>query len=427
MTPSQPRIVLRRKRLSSKGSLMKSQLLRSLVLCVLLVGPLLADDAEFKRIDNGSDLSSWDGDPKLWSVEDGCITGKTSATEPLKSNSFLVWKGGELDDFELKLEYKIENGNSGVQVRSFLLPDGRWRVGGYQADIEAGKTYSGIVYGEAFRGILALRGQKTVINDTHKPTVKETFAEGSALQEHVKSGDWNKMHIVAKEHTVSVFINDKLMSEVTDEDKEVRRRTGILALQLHVGPPMKVQFKNVLLKRLKLEDKKKVVFFAGRPSHGWGDHEHNGGCKILAKALNESHPGILATTYYNGWPNDPTALDNADCLVMYCDGGGGHLVIPNQDQVEAKSKAGMGVVCLHYGVEVPKGKTGDLFLQWLGGYFEEFWSVNPHWTAKFEKIPDHPITRGVKPFTINDEWYFNMRFLPNMEGVTPILSASPPD
>ncbi|MCA9201336.1 MAG: ThuA domain-containing protein, partial [Planctomycetales bacterium] len=117
----------------------------------------------------------------------------------------------------------------------------------------------------------------------------------------------------------------------------------------------------------------------------------------------------------------------ADSVVMYCDGGGGHMVLPHLEEFDKLMQKGVGVVCLHYAVEVPKEKGGAEFLDWMGGYFEMFWSVNPHWTAKFESFPDHPISSGVEPFEINDEWYFHMRFRDEMRGVTPILSAIAPE
>ncbi|MEZ6107305.1 MAG: NPCBM/NEW2 domain-containing protein [Pirellulaceae bacterium] len=175
------------------------------------------------------------------------------------------------------------------------------------------------------------------------------------------------------------------------------------------------------------EPARKVAFVAGNPSHGYGSHEHYAGCMILAEGIEKGMPGWSTVVYRNGWPTEPNAFDGCDTIVMYSDGGGGHPVIPHMDQIQALADQGVGIVCLHYAVEVPKGEPGDHFLNWIGGYFETHWSVNPHWVAHFEAFPDHPISRGVQPFSIDDEWYYHMRFRPEMEGVTPILSAVPPE
>ncbi len=172
--------------------------------------------------------------------------------------------------------------------------------------------------------------------------------------------------------------------------------------------------------------KKKIVFVAGKKSHGYGAHEHYAGCVLLAKALQNSGLNIETDVYRDGWPKDPHAFDGADAIVMYCDGGVRHPMIGHLDVVDALVRRGVGVVCIHYGVEVSKGEPGDHLLDWIGGYFEADWSVNPHWRAKFTTFPKHPITRGVQPFEIDDEWYYHMRFRPKMQGVTPILSAIPP-
>lgn len=386
-------------------------------------------DAGFRPIFDGKSLEGWDGNPDIWHVEDGAITGQTRADKPLKVNSFLIWRRGEVDDFELRTEFRMFGGNSGVQYRSWEEPEtwGKWVIGGYQADMEAGPNYTGILYGERYRGILALRGQKTVIGQDHKPTVAEQFADAAKLQSAIKPGQWNTYRIVARGFHFIHEINGQKMVEVTDEDTAQRRRSGLLAFQVHVGPPMKVQFRNVLLKRLPLEDRKKVVFIAGPKSHGYASHELNAGSTLLAGLLNKNVPGVLATVYHNGWPKDPTALDNADAIVLFVDGGAGNPVLPHLDEVGKLMRKGVGLAALHYAVEVPKGKPGDDYLDWIGGYFEQFWSVNPSYDARITPAKDHPITRGVKPFTIGDEWYYHMRFRPDMEGVTPILTTVPPD
>ncbi|HJQ81638.1 MAG TPA: ThuA domain-containing protein, partial [Lacipirellulaceae bacterium] len=172
--------------------------------------------------------------------------------------------------------------------------------------------------------------------------------------------------------------------------------------------------------------KRKVLFLAGAPSHGYGAHDHWAGCKLLAKSLNDSGLAIEAEVHRYGWPEDSKIFGGVDCIVIYADGGGGHIVNRHLDEMDALTKKGVGLVCLHYAVEVPKGRVGEKFLEWIGGYFETDWSVNPHWTAKYSKLPDHPITRGVAPFEINDEWYYHMRFRKGMQGVTPILTDLPP-
>jgi len=169
---------------------------------------------------------------------------------------------------------------------------------------------------------------------------------------------------------------------------------------------------------------KKIVFLAdgGKNSE---THAHIAGNALLAKALEESGLGFN-TSLHKGWPSKPKAFAGADSVVIYCNGGGGHLVMDHLDEFQELVDAGVGFVFMHYAVEVPKGRAGELMLEAMGGYFETDWSVNPHWTAEFNSLPEHPITRGVELFAQPDEWYYHMRFQSNMEGVTPILSAHPP-
>ena len=181
----------------------------------------------------------------------------------------------------------------------------------------------------------------------------------------------------------------------------------------------------VRLKQLK-PAKKQIAFIAGTKSHAYAAHEHKAGCMILANALNESGLNVEAIVYTDGWPRDAGVLDDADSIVIYCDGGKRHPFNQHLDEIDQLMKKGVGLVCIHYAVEIPKGKAGNSFLDWTGGYFETNWSVNPHWTARYKKFPKHEITRGVAPFQINDEWYYHMRFRKSMKGVTPILTGVPP-
>ncbi len=170
----------------------------------------------------------------------------------------------------------------------------------------------------------------------------------------------------------------------------------------------------------------RVLFIAGDPSHGYGAHEHYAGCRLLAQTLKDSGLDVEVEVT-RGWPQETELLENADSIVIYCDGGERHLVLAHAEEMDALIDRGVGLVCIHYAVEIPKGEPVKLFLKWLGGCFEPDWSVNPHWTANFNKLPKHEITRGVTAFDANDEWYFHMRFQPAMAGVTPILSDVPPE
>jgi hypothetical protein len=223
-----------------------SLMIAAVVLPIVNSSAARADDG-WESLFDGKTLKNWDGNPKFWSVKDGAITGQTTKENPTKGNTFIIWRGGEVGDFELKLQYKIVGGNSGIQYRSFEVKDNKWVVGGYQGDFEAGKTYSGILYGERFRGILANRGQKTVIGENGKPTVVGSVGDSAEIQSKIKHEDWNDYLIVAKGNHFKHFINGTATIECTDED-DAARPTGILALQLHAGPPMIVQFRNILIK-----------------------------------------------------------------------------------------------------------------------------------------------------------------------------------
>jgi type 1 glutamine amidotransferase len=170
-----------------------------------------------------------------------------------------------------------------------------------------------------------------------------------------------------------------------------------------------------------------ILLIAGKPSHAPGEHEHNAGVLLFQKCL-ASVAGVKVSTFLNGqWPDD-TALNGAAAVVIYCDGGGGHVALQGNrlEQLGALLKKGVGFGCIHYACEPTTEKGNKEFRDWIGGCFETFWSVNPHWDAEFKNLPDHPITRGVTSFRMRDEWYFHMRFREGMKGVTAILSAVPP-
>jgi type 1 glutamine amidotransferase len=171
----------------------------------------------------------------------------------------------------------------------------------------------------------------------------------------------------------------------------------------------------------------KIVLVAGHASHGPGEHEFFAGCAILMKLLKQT-PGVFPVMARDGWPKDPKTFEGAKSVVFYMDGGGGHPIIQkdHRDVVQKLIDDKVGFVNLHYAVEYPKSQSEHI-LAWLGGFYEQGYSINPTWKADFTSMPEHPITRGVKPFDIRDEWYFNIRFAPESKNVVPILKAVPPD
>jgi Trehalose utilisation len=179
---------------------------------------------------------------------------------------------------------------------------------------------------------------------------------------------------------------------------------------------------------LAAEGKKKLVILAGGPSHGPLEHEFNAGSKLLQKSL-AGVAGLETTWHTEGWPKDEKDFDGADGIFIYCDGGDRHPFVRGNhlEVIGNVMKKGVGLLCAHYAVEVPQDVAGKQFQDWIGGCYEHMYSVNPMWTPEYKEFPDHPITRGVKPFAVRDEWYFNMRFRPDMQGVTPILAAKPSD
>jgi hypothetical protein len=208
-----------------------------------------AQEDGFKAIFDGKTLENWDGNPEFWSVQDGAITGTTTKEKPTKGNTFIIYKGGDVADFELHLKYKIVGGNSGIQYRS--KDNGNWVVGGYQADFEAGPTYSGILYEERGRGILCKRGQKVEIAADGKITETSGPNTNEEILKAIKKEDWNDYVIIAKGNHLIHKINGLQTAEVIDNQKDKSAAKGILALQLHAGPPMTVQFKDIKTKELK--------------------------------------------------------------------------------------------------------------------------------------------------------------------------------
>lgn len=206
-----------------------------------------ANEPAAVSIFDGKTLNGWSGLSANWSVEDGAITGENKADAPIGGNTFIVYEK-PVKDFELTLEFKIAGGNSGIQYRSKVFDKEKFVVGGYQADIDANKRYMGINYEERGRGIMAERGEIIAVDKDGKKSRVGSTGDADALLGQIKFDGWNKYKIVAHGNVLQHYINDVLMSELQDSEPGKSAAEGVLALQLHAGPPMKVQFKNIMLK-----------------------------------------------------------------------------------------------------------------------------------------------------------------------------------
>jgi len=216
--------------------------------CVGLLAPVLrAADAGFKPIFNGRDLAGWEGDPRFWSVREGVLRGETTLQKMTTRNTFLLWRDGTVKDFQLRLKVRIRNGNSGVQYRARDL--GKWVVGGYQAEIDNAPGKTGFLYDERGRKSLALVGQKVEIGDAGAPRIAGQLADRKELaaRGYFKPREWNDLLIVAKGRRLEHFVNGIKVIEVTDNDAKGRALEGLIALQIHAGPPMLVEFKDIQL------------------------------------------------------------------------------------------------------------------------------------------------------------------------------------
>ncbi|MGH9662054.1 MAG: 3-keto-disaccharide hydrolase [Bryobacteraceae bacterium] len=213
--------------------------------------PLALDDhTGFDSIFDGT-MKAWDGDPGFWRADGGTLIGETTNEKPLPRNTFLVWRGGSPADFELKLEYRINATNSGVQYRSVELPDaGKWVMKGYQADIDYQNNYTGQLYEERGRGFLALRGQMARIEDGKKARVAGNIKNTDDAKGIIRINDWNLLHIIARGNILIHILNGQVTSVVIDDDAKNRAMSGLIGFQLHMGPPMKVEYRNVLLRKL---------------------------------------------------------------------------------------------------------------------------------------------------------------------------------
>lgn len=207
-------------------------------------------ETDFEPIFDGSSLQGWDGDPAFWRVENGALVGQTLADRQPKQNTFLIYRGATPANFELRLDYRLTGHNSGIQVRSREHEDAKWGMYGYQADIDRERRYAGQWYEERGRGFLALRGQYTWISLEGKPGLVATLGDDEQLKGLIHVDDWNSLHITARGSTLTQVVNGRLMSMLMDDDVKGRKLDGLIGIQCHTGPPMKIEVKNVRLKRL---------------------------------------------------------------------------------------------------------------------------------------------------------------------------------
>jgi len=210
------------------------------------------DETGFETLFDGRTLNGWEGDPVYWRVEGGALVGEVTPATLLKQNSFIIWRGGTAADFELKLEYRIsDRGNSGVNYRSEEIAGQRFALRGYQADIDGQQRYTGQNYEEKGRTFLAQRGDISRVDADGKARVIGAVGLKDELAAKVKKGDWNEYHLIARGNVLTHLLNGQVMSVVIDDDAARRKFDGLLGVQVHVGPPMKVEFRNIRLKRLK--------------------------------------------------------------------------------------------------------------------------------------------------------------------------------
>ncbi|MFP4094787.1 MAG: DUF1080 domain-containing protein [Cyclobacteriaceae bacterium] len=229
----------------------------------------VADAEGFVSIFNGETLDGWEGDTNFWRVENATLVGEITPDKPLKNNSFIIWKGGEVGDFELKTEVRItESGNSGINYRSDRLDTLPYALRGYQADIDGKNRYTGQNYEERKRTTLAYRGEKVRVssqensdaegslranvqrNAWQSREVVASLGASDVLKKKIKGEDWNEVHLIVKDNLMQHYVNGVLMSEVIDLDTLNRKMRGLLGVQVHVGPPMKVEYRNLRIKEL---------------------------------------------------------------------------------------------------------------------------------------------------------------------------------
>ena len=314
---------------------------------------------EWVSLFNGKDLTGWDGDLRLWSVKDGAIRGQTTQENPARGNTFCIWRGGKLKDFELKLKFRIQNGNSGVQYRSKEFE--KWRISGYQAEVENAPGKVGFLYDEAGRGWLVNVGDIMVIDKKGNKNVVGKVSDVEALKKanYYKMKDWNEYHIIAQGNhlihylngyqTMELIDNDRVTNPDDPKDRNGAAREGVLALQIHAGPPMIVEFKDIHIKHLKPKFDDAVLLFNGKNLNDWevrGGDEKKGQWIVGRAAMSPDNPKLL--------------------VVEAGEGEMANLVSRHGESVDIYSKEKFGDCRIELQLMVPKGSNSGIYV--MGAY-----------------------------------------------------------
>ena len=313
---------------------------------------------DWQWIFNGKDLTGWDGDPRLWSVKDGAIRGQTTVKKPAQDNTFLIWRGGQPRDFELRLKFRIRNGNSGVQYRSKEFD--KWRISGYQAEVVNDPSMVGFLYHERGRGRLVYVGDMMVIDEQGEKHVVGRVADKDELIRagYYKEKDWNEYRIIAQGNHLLHYLNgypamqlvdnDRVTDPDDPDDRKGAARQGLLALQLHKGPPMLVEFKDIRIRELKSEYGDAVVLFNGKDLDDWAVKGSRGKSK---------------------WAVGIAKMSSENLKLLVAKDGEGEMInlaARNRDSIDIYSKAKFGDCRVELEVMVPKGSNSGIYL--MGAY-----------------------------------------------------------
>jgi sugar phosphate isomerase/epimerase len=313
---------------------------------------------DWQWIFNGRDLTGWDGEPRFWSVKDGAIRGQTTLTKPALSNTFLVWRGGELKDFELRLKFRIRNGNSGVQYRSKEFD--KWRISGYQAEVVNDPGKVGFLHHEKGRGRLVNVGDMMVIDEQGKKHVVGRVADKDELIKagYYKEKDWNEYRIIAAGNhllhylngypTMELVDNDRVTDPDDPKDRKGAARQGILALQLHAGLPMLIEFKDIRIRELKSKYGDAVVLFNGKDLNDW-----------VVKGSKEESKWVVGTAKMSSENPKLLVAKKGECEMI-------NLAAQHRDSIDIYSKAKFGDCRVELEVMVPEGANSGIYL--MGAY-----------------------------------------------------------